>query len=62
MSAGELAAWEANIDVLRAEELLRDQGGSLSPEQLYAALVLTGTDRAKADYERSKRTLERMRR
>jgi len=39
--------------------LLRERPGELSPEQLYAALVLTGTDKAKADYERSKRRLQR---
>jgi hypothetical protein len=40
---------------------LRDHRGSLSPDELYRALVLTGVDRAKADYERSLRALERMR-
>jgi hypothetical protein len=56
-----LAAWLENIPAVRAEELLRDHHGELTPEQLYAALVLTGVDRRKADYERSLRALERMR-
>jgi hypothetical protein len=61
MTRGERRAWEANIPRLLAEELLRERGGSLDPEQLYAALVLTGTDRRRADLERSRRALERMR-
>lgn len=44
---------------MRAEEALRDRHAELSPEQLYAALILTGVDVKKADYERSKRRLQR---
>lgn len=46
---------------LLAEELLRDHRGSLTPDELYGALVLAGVDKAKADFERSKRWLERTR-
>jgi hypothetical protein len=60
MTRGERRAWEQNIPRLLAEELLRDHRGILSPDELYRALVLTGVDRAKADYERSRRALERM--
>jgi hypothetical protein len=41
-----------------AKEALRERRGSLSPDDLYRALILTGVDPAKADYERSKRRLE----
>lgn len=40
--------------------MLRDHYADLSPQQLYAALVLTGVDKVKADYERSKRALQQM--
>jgi hypothetical protein len=33
----------------------------MSPDELYAALVLTTGDKARADLERSRRTLEVMR-
>jgi hypothetical protein len=48
------------MPVLLAEELLRDRGAALSPDDLYRALVLTTGDKAKADLARSRRTLERM--
>jgi hypothetical protein len=57
-----LAVREGNIARLEARELLRDHGGSLTPDQLLRALLLTTGDKRKADLERSPRTLEAMRR
>ena len=37
------------IDGLWAEEVLRDRGGSLSPAQLYALILMKTGDKAKAE-------------
>jgi hypothetical protein len=61
-TAGELAAWERNIPVLLAEEALRDRRGALSPEELFHALLLTGSGRLEAEKARARRVLDDSRR
>ena len=58
MKRGTRRAWVANIDRLWAEEVLRDRGGSLEPDQLYTITWLATGDRMAADKARSRRWLE----
>jgi hypothetical protein len=60
MTSVERGAWLECADTILAEEALRDRRGSMSPDELYAALVLTTGDRRAADLARSRRALERM--
>jgi hypothetical protein len=59
MSGVELRVWEGNIPHVYAEELLRERGGSLSPQELYAALVLAFGDARKAAVAAARRELRR---
>ena len=58
MTALEQAAWDANIPHAFAEELLRERGGSLSPDELYQAKLLATGDPHQAAKARAKRWLE----
>lgn len=43
---------------VHAEEVLRERGGSLSPEQLHYYLVTAGTDKLAAERARERRRLD----
>jgi hypothetical protein len=58
MSHGELRAWEANAAALHAEEVLRDRGGSLDPDQLRHYTLLATGDATRADKACARRWLE----
>lgn len=51
-----------NMNAVWAEEVLRERGGSLSPQQLYYVTLLATGDRARADRDRARRWLELNRR
>jgi len=54
--------WTENIDVLRAQELLREKGGELDPDELFRTIWLATGDKDKADRARSRRCLDANRR
>lgn len=58
MTRMELQVWHANIPHVRAEEVLREHGGSLSPEQLEQATFLSTGDREEARLARIRRWLQ----
>lgn len=58
MNALERGAWEANILPVWAEEVLRERGESLSPDELYAMELLTTGDEKAAAMAKAKRWLK----
>ena len=49
------------MDVIRAQEVLREKGGELDPDELFRTLWLATGDKDKADRARSRRWLDRNR-
>jgi hypothetical protein len=46
------------MKALHAEEVLRDRGASLTPEQLYYYMIRAGHDRGAAEVARERRRLD----
>lgn len=58
---GKLAAWEANITRVWAEETLRERGGGLTSQQLYHVVWMATGDKRQAERARLRRALEEAR-